>query len=211
MGAVSRALRDAAIANGATVRTDAAVARIDVRNGRVRGVTLESGEELRADVVVAATHPQITFLRPHRRAAVLPTDFVDRIEALALAQRHREGERRRRPAARSSRPSPGSIPRCTAARSCWRNRSTTSRARSRTRWPAARPTLPFADICIPSVFDPTLAPEGKHVVSMFTQWVPHTYAGGTGPGRARRVRRSGHRARRSGRAGLHRARSCTAR
>jgi phytoene dehydrogenase-like protein len=36
--------------------------------------------------------------------------------------------------------------------------------------------LPFADVCIPSVFDPTLAPEGKHVVSMFTQWVPHTYA-----------------------------------
>jgi phytoene dehydrogenase-like protein len=36
--------------------------------------------------------------------------------------------------------------------------------------------VPFADICIPSVFDPTLAPEGKHVVSMFTQWVPHTYA-----------------------------------
>ena len=35
-------------------------------------------------------------------------------------------------------------------------------------------TLPFADICIPSVFDPTLAPEGKHVVSAFTQWVPHT-------------------------------------
>ena len=37
--------------------------------------------------------------------------------------------------------------------------------------------LPFADICIPSVFDPTLAPEGQHVVSMFTQWVPHTWAG----------------------------------
>jgi phytoene dehydrogenase-like protein len=36
--------------------------------------------------------------------------------------------------------------------------------------------LPFADICIPSVFDPTLAPEGQHVVSMFTQWVPHQWA-----------------------------------
>jgi phytoene dehydrogenase-like protein len=36
--------------------------------------------------------------------------------------------------------------------------------------------LPFADICIPSVFDPTLAPEGRHVVSMFTQWVPHAWA-----------------------------------
>ena len=69
----------AALANGATVRTDAPVARIDVRNGRVRGVTLESGEELRADIVVAATHPQITFLEQIDRAQ-LPTDFVDRIE-----------------------------------------------------------------------------------------------------------------------------------
>ncbi len=36
--------------------------------------------------------------------------------------------------------------------------------------------LPFADICIPSVFDDSLAPPGQHVMSMFTQWVPHTYA-----------------------------------
>ena len=36
--------------------------------------------------------------------------------------------------------------------------------------------LPFADICIPSVFDDSLAPAGKHVMSLFTQWVPHEYA-----------------------------------
>jgi phytoene dehydrogenase-like protein len=42
---------------------------------------------------------------------------------------------------------------------------------------AGRPaTRPFADICIPSVFDPTLAPEGHHVVSLFTQWVPASWA-----------------------------------
>jgi len=35
---------------------------------------------------------------------------------------------------------------------------------------------PFADICIPSVFDDSLAPLGQHVMSMFTQWVPHHYA-----------------------------------
>ena len=41
---------------------------------------------------------------------------------------------------------------------------------------AGRPAdLPFADVCIPSVFDDSLAPEGHHVVSMFTQWVPHTW------------------------------------
>ena len=79
MGAVSGRCARAAIANGATVRTDAAVARIDVRNGRVRGVTLESGEELRADVVIAATHPKITFLDQIDRAA-LPDDFVAAIE-----------------------------------------------------------------------------------------------------------------------------------
>ena len=39
--------------------------------------------------------------------------------------------------------------------------------------PAARP---FADVCIPSVFDPTLAPAGHHIVSMFTQWVPAGWA-----------------------------------
>jgi phytoene dehydrogenase-like protein len=36
-------------------------------------------------------------------------------------------------------------------------------------------TLPFADVCIPSVFDPTLAPDGHHIVSMFTQWVPQAW------------------------------------
>jgi phytoene dehydrogenase-like protein len=37
-------------------------------------------------------------------------------------------------------------------------------------------SLPFADICLPSVFDDSLAPAGEHVMSMFTQWVPHGYA-----------------------------------
>ena len=42
---------------------------------------------------------------------------------------------------------------------------------------AGRPaTQPFADVEIPTVFDRTLAPEGKHVMSMFTQWVPETWS-----------------------------------
>ena len=52
----------------------------------------------------------------------------------------------------------------------------TSSSHSRTRSQAGRAAVPFADICIPSVFDDSLAPAGQHVVSMFTQWVPHTYA-----------------------------------
>ncbi len=37
-------------------------------------------------------------------------------------------------------------------------------------------TLPFSDCEIPTVFDPTLAPEGKHIMSMFTQWVPESWS-----------------------------------
>ena len=174
MGAVSRALRDAAIANGATVRTDAAVARIDVNHGRVRGVTLESGEEIEADVVVAATHPQITFLQ-HIDRAQLPTDFVERIEAW----RSRSGTVKvnvavdRLPEFTAK---PGFDPEVHGGTIVLAESLDDIEGAFQDAVAGRAATLPFADICIPSVFDPTLAPEGKHVVSMFTQWVPHTYA-----------------------------------
>ena len=56
--------------------------------------------------------------------------------------------------------------------------------------PSARP---FADICIPSVFDDSLAPPGQHVMSMFTQWVPHTYADEPDEAALDRLRRPGDR------------------
>jgi phytoene dehydrogenase-like protein len=42
---------------------------------------------------------------------------------------------------------------------------------------AGRPaTAPFSDGVMPTFHDPTMAPEGKHVVSLFTQWCPAEYA-----------------------------------
>ncbi len=52
-GRVVAGLRAAAEACGARVRCGAAVARLDVRGGRVRGAVLRSGEHLHADIVVA--------------------------------------------------------------------------------------------------------------------------------------------------------------
>lgn len=34
------------------------------------------------------------------------------------------------------------------------------------------------ELCIPSALDPTLAPTGCHVLSLFTQYTPYTLAGG---------------------------------
>jgi len=140
----------------------------------VRGVTLASGEEVRADVVVAATHPQITFLE-HVDGAELPDDFVARmrnwktrsgtvkvnvaVDRLPEFAAHRgfdpEVHGGTIVLAESLDDIEGAFQEAVSGR------------------PAV---IPFADICIPSVFDPTLAPEGKHIVSMFTQWVPHAWA-----------------------------------
>jgi phytoene dehydrogenase-like protein len=173
MGAVAEALRRAALTNGAEISVNAPVARIQVKGGRAVGVVLDSGEEIGAPVVVAATHPKITFLRQLDRTE-LPDDFVNAIERWKT----RSGTVKvnlaldRLPVF-TSHPEPtpdvygGTIvlaPSPDALEQAFQEAA------------AGRPsTRPFADICIPSVFDRTLAPEGQHVMSLFTQWVPHEW------------------------------------
>ena len=174
MGGVTRALRDAAESFGAKVRTDASVARIDVRSGRVRGVVLESGEELRADVVVAAIHPKITFLDQIDRAD-LPTDFVAAIERW----KSRSGTVKvnvavdRLPEFRAK---PGFDPDVHGGTIVLAESLDDIEGAFQDAVAGRPATLPFADVCIPSVFDDSLAPGGHHIVSMFTQWVPHEWA-----------------------------------
>jgi phytoene dehydrogenase-like protein len=174
MGGVSNALCDAARANGATIRTGAPVARIDITSGRVRGVTLESGEELRADVVVAATHPKITFLDQIDRAA-LPAGFVTAIERWKT----RSGTVKvnlavdRLPVFTAK---PGFDPEVHGGTIVLAESLDQVERAFQDAVAERAAALPFADICIPSVFDSTLAPEGQHVVSMFTQWVPHAWS-----------------------------------
>src|SRR5215217_2638642 len=61
-GGISNAIASAARANGAEIRTEAPVARIDTRGGRATGVTLESGEELEASAVLSSLDVRRTFL-----------------------------------------------------------------------------------------------------------------------------------------------------
>ena len=62
MGGISGALARSAEAHGATIRTGAAVRSIDTSGGHITGVTLDSGEELRAPLVVSGAHPRTTIL-----------------------------------------------------------------------------------------------------------------------------------------------------
>ena len=174
MGGVTQAMAAAARSFGVEIRTSAPVAEITTRAGNATGVRLESGEELHAPTVVTTAHPVVSFLRLVDRAA-LPADFVADIERW----RSRSGVVKVNLAV-------DRLPTFTAhpefhpdvhggtivlAESLDDVESAFQDA------VAGRASdVPFADICIPSVFDDSLAPEGHHVVSMFTQWVPHEWS-----------------------------------
>lgn len=174
MGGVTQAMARAARAFGAEIRTDAAVARIDVRGGAAAGVTLADGTELRAAAVITTAHPKISFLELVDRAE-LPDDFVEDIERW----QSRSGTVKvnyavdRLPVFASHRAFDAQVHGGTIVLS----ESLDDVEHAYQEAVQGRgASLPFADVCIPSVFDRTLAPEGKHVISAFTQWVPHTWA-----------------------------------
>jgi len=163
MGAVTSAMRRSAESFGAEVRTGSPVGRILTKGGRVEGVALQSGEELRAPVVVSAIHPKIAFLQLLDRGE-LPNDFVADIERwrtrsgtvkinLALSELP---DFRAHPGTNLQEHHTGMLN---------LDYSTTQVERA-----------PFAECLIPSTLDPTLAPEGFHSMSLFTQWVPHEWS-----------------------------------
>jgi len=174
MGGVTQALQKAAEWRGATIRTEAEVVKIKVADGRATGVVLAGGEELAADAIIATTHPQITFLR-HLERAELPDDFVTAIERW----KSRSGtvkvnlalDRLPEFACR-----PGFDPEVHGGTIVLAESLDDLEGAFQDAVAGAPARVPFADCCIPSVFDNTLAPTGKHVMSMFTQWVPHTFA-----------------------------------
>jgi phytoene dehydrogenase-like protein len=175
MGAVSDAIRRAAESFGAQVRTGAVVERVLTRNGRVTGVALTTGEELHTDLVVTAVHPQIGFLR-HLDAADLPDDFV----AAIRRWRSRSGTVKINLGLSelpdfTSHPGTNLQPHHTGAIELAHSLDylETGFQEARSGVPATRP---FSDGCIPSVFDDSLCPLGTHVMSLFTQWVPHTWS-----------------------------------
>ncbi len=175
MGGVTRAMAASACSFGAEVRTGAPVARIRVTpGGQVAGVRLASGEEIDADTVVTTVHPAIAFgelVDP----TVLPEPFRDEIRAWQT----RSGTVKinlaldRLPVFASHPAYDPQVHGGTIVLAESLDAIEDAYQEAVSGKPSARP---FADICIPSVFDDSLAPPGRHVMSMFTQWVPHGYA-----------------------------------
>jgi phytoene dehydrogenase-like protein len=174
MGEVTRMMADAAREQGAEIRTDAEVARVVVEDGRARGVELRDGSSLRARVVLSNADPKRTFLGLCD-AADLPARFQGAIRAYrcegaslklnlalsglpALAGRRAPGDEHR-----------GLIQVTLPLAEMDRQQDDARRG-----IPAIDPHL---EVCFPTVHDPSLAPEGGHVVTVGARSQPYTLAG----------------------------------
>src|SRR5919198_1384938 len=172
MGAVAAAIERSARSLGAEIRTKARVERILIRSGRAEGVALSNGDELRAPIVVTACHPQITFLR-QIGGDELPDGFVSDIERWSS----RSGVVKINLAV-SKLPKLAGAPDWTDFSGGFEIAPSVDeleRAFEQARRGEAS-EVPFSDGVIPTTLDPSLAPPGAHVVSLFTQWVPHTWS-----------------------------------
>jgi phytoene dehydrogenase-like protein len=174
-GAVSEAIAAAAREAGAEIRTEAGVERIVVRDGRARGVALESGEEIEAGVVVSSLDARQTFVRL-MESGTLPADF----EAEVKRFRYR-GSSGKVNLALDTLPSftalPGPGEHLRGAISISPSLDDMERAYDDAKY-GHFSRKPYVDVVIPTLVDPSMAPPGKHVMSCFVQYAPYDLAEG---------------------------------
>ena len=177
MGAITQALAAAARQFGVEIRTSAPVAQIDVRNGRVCGVVLEDGMEIRSGLVLSNADPKRTFLQMIL-ARDLPEDFLRAVRGikmdgpcakvnivLAEEPRFTGTSANATPLERTFYTLVSSLE---FAERCY--------AISRT---GEIPEELWVDCVVSSNADDSLAPKGKHILTCFVQYVPYRLREGT--------------------------------
>ncbi len=168
-GGISLACARAAESFGSEIRTSAGVERVRIKNGRATGVVLANGDEIEAKTVISSCDPRLTFFglvgRDH-----LDGDFVEQIERYKL------------------RGSSGKVNLAVDRLPRFHGREGTDFLRGDI---AIAPSIdyleraydqakygefserPYLNVVIPSIMDPSVAPPGQHVISMFVQYAPY--------------------------------------
>jgi phytoene dehydrogenase-like protein len=175
-GAVSNAIAAAARAAGVEIRTEAAVERITVKDGRATGVVLASGEEVTGRVVASCLDPHRTFLRL-LEPGTLDGEFVEEVKRYKL--RGSSGKVNLALDALpdfKSLPGPGAHLR--GAISLSPSVEYMERAYDDAKY-GEFSRRPYMDVIIPSLSDPSVCPPGKHVMSCFVQYAPFKLREGT--------------------------------
>jgi phytoene dehydrogenase-like protein len=179
LGAVADALAGAARAAGAEIRLAAPVARVTVADDRACGVTLQSGESIAAKAVISSADPYTSFLglvgSEH-----LDTAFVRRVHHL-----RRRGLVAKLHLALDGLPKFNGLPaalhgaRLLVAPSL----EYVEHAYNHSKY-GEHSAAPALEITVPTLSDPDLAPQGRHVLSAIVQYAPYEIRGGWAAQRA---------------------------
>jgi phytoene dehydrogenase-like protein len=177
-GMLSAALARYIEHHGGTVRCDAPVRRIRTSGGRVRGIELEDGERIQADIVVSGAHVHTTLLDLVGRDN-LPSGLSERLGSLSLGNgigmtvRCAVDELPAYTALGNTGPHPvHSSMQLICPSVEYLQRAYDDSALGR---PAERPALVAMT---PSAVDPTIVPPGKHSLYIWAQYHPYDLAGG---------------------------------
>jgi phytoene dehydrogenase-like protein len=175
MGALTQAMASAAKAAGTEIRTGAEVIEIRVKDGAATGVLLSNGEEINAKAVISNADPKRTLLKLTDSTHLSP-DFVQKLQ-------HYRGNGT---VAKVNLALSG-LPNFTALKNGNGNAlkgrihigheiDYLERAFDSCKYGNFSPH-PYLEATIPSLTDPTLAPEGKHVMSIYMQYAPYKLKG----------------------------------
>ena len=175
MGSISNALAGALREHGGEIRTSSGVEKILVKNGKATGVVLENGDELHAGIVVSNMDAKRTFTKCMDKNDLPPgiyekaKNFKIRgssgkvnIALSGLPKFNNVADNRY--INRGGQGFVGSMETMERAYDCWKHG----------RWSDD----PFIESVIPSAWDPTVAPPGKHWMSNFIQYCPPQLADG---------------------------------
>jgi phytoene dehydrogenase-like protein len=177
MGAITQALAAAGRERGVEIRTSAPVAQIDVGNGVARGVVLEDGTEIRSKLVLSNADPKRTFLKMIS-AGELPEEFLHAVRGI-----HMDGPCAKVNMVLDQEPRfSGTSPAATQLERTLYTLVSSLQFAERCYDICKFGEIPeelWVDCVVASNADPSLAPEGKHVLTCFVQYVPYHLREGT--------------------------------
>jgi len=173
MGALTAAMAASAKQAGAEIRTAAEVEQILVKNGAVTGVHLTGGEEINAKCVVSGADPRRTLLSL-LDPVHLPPSFV-----VKMQHYRSQGVAAKLNLALDALPNFTALKNSSDAKTALAGRihigpgiDYLEHAFDDSKY-GEFSRAPYLDISIPSILDSSLAPAGKHVMSIYMQFAPY--------------------------------------
>jgi phytoene dehydrogenase-like protein len=169
-GAISNSIAEAAKEAGVEIRTKAPIAKILVKEGRAKGVVLQNGDEIYADVISSSVDPRHTFIN-FMEPGNVPDEFLEEVRRYKF-----RGSSGKVNLALDALPDfkcmPGPGAHLRGAMSISPSVEYMERAYDDAKY-GNFSRRPYIDMVIPSLTDPSVAPPGKHVMSCFVQYAPY--------------------------------------